>query len=192
MYRSNISPVKGFRFCTVSDAVEDKLKEHLIEERDYTLVPEEGWVKLIEWYGMAPGSRPIARKVVEFGFYMKHLKVEVHLLEFKLIVYPNLTEHTIRAFSRGDSVGKYTDNTSVPLLLHTINGMDKLSGPLTSILLSPEADLEATLRRVYSIPADTPCRVWHRYMSDTYYLLSDPSQTLQDTGLYNMQVYVNI
>ena len=86
---------------------ENRLKEHLMEELDYSLVPQEGWVKLIEWYGMAPGSRPIARKVVEFGLYTKHIKVEVYLLEFKLTVHPNLTEHTIEEFSRLDSVGKY-------------------------------------------------------------------------------------
>ena len=51
-----------------------------------------------------------------------------------------------------------------------------------------EGDLEAALRRVYAIPAGTPCRVWHRYMSHSYELLSDPSLTLQDVGLYNMQV----
>ena len=84
-----------------------------MEELDYSLVPEEGWMKLVEWYGMAPDSRPIARKVVEYGLYMKHCKVEVYLLEIKLSVYPNLTEHIIKEFSRADTVGKYT---SVPLL----------------------------------------------------------------------------
>ena len=49
-------------------------------------------------------------------------------------------------------------------------------------------DLEAVMRRLYAIPDDTPCRVWHRYMSHTYELLSDLFQTLQDAGLYNMQV----
>ena len=59
---------------------------------------------------------------------------------------------------------------------------------LTILFSPPKADLEATLREVYAIPADTPCQVWHQYMSHTYALLSNPSQTLQDAGLYNMQV----
>ena len=45
------------------------------------------------------------------------------------------------------------------------------------------------MRRMYSISGKTSCRVWYRFMSRTYELLqSDPFQTLQDAGLYNMQV----
>lgn len=29
-----------------------KLREHLIDDLDYTLVPAEGWNKLLAWYGM--------------------------------------------------------------------------------------------------------------------------------------------
>ena len=90
----------------ILDTAEDGLKEDLMEELDYSLVPEEGWVKLVEWYGMAPGSRPIARKVVEYGVYMKHLRVEVYLLEFKLAVHPEPNKHTIKEFSRVDTVGE--------------------------------------------------------------------------------------
>ena len=65
---------------------------------------------------------------------------------------------------------------------------------LTILFSPPKADLEATLREVYAIPADTPCRVWHRYMSHTYDLLSDPSQTLQHAGLneLNMEVKISV
>jgi hypothetical protein len=79
---------------------------------------------------------------------------------------------------------------TVPLL-HVYTMYIHVNMPLTcscALFSPPKADLEATLREVYAIPADTPCRVWHRYMSHTYKLLSDPSQTLQDAGLYNMQV----
>ena len=90
----------------IPDTAEYRLKELLMEELDYSLVPEEGWVKLVEWYGMARGSRPIARKVVEYGLYMKVLKVEVYLLEFKLAVHPVLNKHTIKEFTRADTVGE--------------------------------------------------------------------------------------
>jgi ubiquitin carboxyl-terminal hydrolase 4/11/15 len=93
-------------FYCVTDTAGDVLKEHLMEKLDYSLVPEEGWVKFVEWYGMAPGSRPIARKVVEYGVYMKHLRVEVYLLEFKLAVHPEPNKHTIKEFSRVDTVGE--------------------------------------------------------------------------------------
>uniref|UniRef100_A0AAY4DF69 Ubiquitin carboxyl-terminal hydrolase 15 n=1 Tax=Denticeps clupeoides TaxID=299321 RepID=A0AAY4DF69_9TELE len=39
------------------------IKEHLIDELDYVLVPTEGWNKLVSWYGLTDGQEPIARKV---------------------------------------------------------------------------------------------------------------------------------
>ena len=102
-------PYYGHHVCcfAVPDVAKEKLKEHLIEELHYSLVPEAAWQKLIQWYGMAPGSRPIPRKVVWYGLDMKHLKVEIYKLEFKLAVHPKLKEHIIEDFSRGDTVGEY-------------------------------------------------------------------------------------
>ncbi|CAF96182.1 unnamed protein product [Tetraodon nigroviridis] len=40
------------------------IKEHLIDELDYILVPTEGWVKLVSWYGLTEGQESIARKVM--------------------------------------------------------------------------------------------------------------------------------
>ena len=88
------------------DIENERLKEHLMEEVDYSLVPEAGWEKLVEWYGMAPGSIPIAREVVEYGLYLKHRKVEVYRIELQLAVYPKLTEHITKEFSIGDTVGE--------------------------------------------------------------------------------------
>ena len=76
-----------------------------MEELEYTLVPEETWELLVERYGLSDGSQPIPRKVVEYGLYMKHCKVEVYLLNFKLCLHPNLTEHICREFSRANTVG---------------------------------------------------------------------------------------
>ena len=53
---------------------------------------------------------------------------------------------------------------------------------------SLSADLETALKAEFDIPKEADCRVWHRYMTHTYELLSTPSQTLQDAGLYNGQV----
>lgn len=52
--------------CTVLDGDVLAIKEHLIDELDYILVPTEGWNKLVSWYGLTEGQEPIARKV---GFY---------------------------------------------------------------------------------------------------------------------------
>ena len=52
------------------------------------------------------------------------------------------------------------------------------------------AELELLLKQTFSISEDAECRVWHRYMTDTYELLNNSSQTLQDAGLYNEQVCI--
>jgi len=37
------------------------LKDQLMEELAYSLVPGAAWNKLVAWYGLSQGSRPIAR-----------------------------------------------------------------------------------------------------------------------------------
>ena len=125
-----------------------------MEELDYFLLPEGAWSKLTSWYGLSQNSRPLARKVVEHGMYMKHCKVEVYLLEFKLCVHPNMNNVKNHSFSRAD----------------TVDGLEK------------------ALKEEFSIDLNAECRVWHRFMTHTYELLSNGSQTLQDAGLYNGQV----
>uniref|UniRef100_A0A8C8JBF0 Ubiquitin carboxyl-terminal hydrolase n=1 Tax=Oncorhynchus tshawytscha TaxID=74940 RepID=A0A8C8JBF0_ONCTS len=39
------------------------IKEHLIDELDYILIPTEGWNKLVSWYPLMEGQEPISRKV---------------------------------------------------------------------------------------------------------------------------------
>lgn len=46
-----------------SDPESQTLKEHLIDELDYVLVPTEAWNKLVNWYGCVEGQQPIVRKV---------------------------------------------------------------------------------------------------------------------------------
>jgi ubiquitin carboxyl-terminal hydrolase 4/11/15 len=127
-----------------------------MEELDYFLLPETAWNKLTLWYGLEEQSMVIARKVVEHGMHMKHLKVEVYLLEFKLVIHPYFTKTKPHSFSRGDTV-EY---------------------------------LEAVLRKEFEVEEDAECRVWHRFMTHTYELLSNRSQTLQAAGLYNGQVKI--
>ncbi len=43
------------------DSQSDILKDHLMEELDYSLMPEAAWSKLHVWYGLSEGSRPIVR-----------------------------------------------------------------------------------------------------------------------------------
>ena len=48
--------------------------------------------------------------------------------------------------------------------------------------------LERVIRATFSISEEMECRMWHRYMTHTYELLTEPNQTLQDYGLHNGQV----
>ena len=93
--------------CLVADKNCKSLKDHLMEELDYILLPQAAWDKLVAWYGLSEGSSPIPRQVVEYGLYMKHCKVEVYLLEFS--VYEQSkgpgSPHTLQ-FSRANTVCK--------------------------------------------------------------------------------------
>uniref|UniRef100_A0A673AM62 Ubiquitin carboxyl-terminal hydrolase n=1 Tax=Sphaeramia orbicularis TaxID=375764 RepID=A0A673AM62_9TELE len=80
------------------------LKEHLIDELDYVLVPTEAWNKLVSWYGCLEGQRPIVRKVVEHGMFVKHCKVEVYLLELNLCENDNMDNVVTRHFSKADTI----------------------------------------------------------------------------------------
>uniref|UniRef100_A0A4W4H9U5 Ubiquitin carboxyl-terminal hydrolase 15 n=1 Tax=Electrophorus electricus TaxID=8005 RepID=A0A4W4H9U5_ELEEL len=80
------------------------IKEHLIDELDYILVPTDGWNKLVSWYGLTEGQEPIARKVVEQGMFVKHCKVEVYLTELKLCEDSNMDNIVTRRFSKADTI----------------------------------------------------------------------------------------
>jgi len=41
-----------FCFCFFAEDEPISLKNHLIEELDYMLLPDEAWTKLMAWYGI--------------------------------------------------------------------------------------------------------------------------------------------
>ncbi|KAJ7399050.1 ubiquitin specific peptidase 4 [Pitangus sulphuratus] len=86
------------------DPETQSLKEHLIDELDYVLVPTEAWNKLVAWYGCIDGQQPIVRKVVEYGLFVKHYKVEVYLLELKLCESSDPDNVVSCHFSKADTV----------------------------------------------------------------------------------------
>uniref|UniRef100_A0A8C6PAF3 Ubiquitin carboxyl-terminal hydrolase n=1 Tax=Nothobranchius furzeri TaxID=105023 RepID=A0A8C6PAF3_NOTFU len=87
-----------------SDQDTQALKEHLIDELDYVLVPTEAWNKLVSWYSCLEGQKPIVRKVVEHGMFVKHCKVEVYLLELNLCENDNMDNVITRHFSKADTI----------------------------------------------------------------------------------------
>ncbi|XP_060594209.1 ubiquitin carboxyl-terminal hydrolase 15-like [Ruditapes philippinarum] len=81
-----------------------KLKEHLIDDLDYKLVPEECWEMLLSWYGILGGQEPLPRKVIEEGVYSKSLKVEVYLWHLKICDNSKPDDVITKTFSRGDTI----------------------------------------------------------------------------------------
>ena len=64
---------------------QDILKENLIDEQDYVLVPGKAWTEVLRWYGLMQHQKPIPRHVIHHqGMLRKYLKVEVYLMTLKL------------------------------------------------------------------------------------------------------------
>ena len=100
------------------------IREHMIDELDYVLVPEEAWKLLLHRFGLQNGQEPIQRKVFEHGMYVKHCVVEVYYIEFQLAENSNLEDVKKKKFSRSDTIGIYDiDNTlaSISFLLFRTN-----------------------------------------------------------------------
>lgn len=81
------------------------LKDHLLEEIDHVLVPEDAWEKMLNWYGIVDGQSGIRRVVIEQGMFVKQCKIEVYLTELNLCQNGNLNESTTKQFSRVDTIG---------------------------------------------------------------------------------------
>ena len=86
-----------------------EIRDHLIDELDYVLVPEEGWIMLVEHFKLETGQEPIARKVVEHGMFVKHCKVEVYFIEFWLAENADLETVIKKKFSKSDTLGEYNE-----------------------------------------------------------------------------------
>ncbi|XP_048813987.1 ubiquitin carboxyl-terminal hydrolase 4 [Lagopus muta] len=100
----NLFPGPIDNACLLNDGESQSLKEHLIAQLDYVLVPSSAWQKLVSWYGCIEGQQPIVRKVMEFGLYAKHCEVEVYPLELKLCESSSASNVISCCFSRRDSV----------------------------------------------------------------------------------------
>ncbi|XP_071952506.1 uncharacterized protein [Antedon mediterranea] len=98
-------PVNNSQLLTVVNG-DSVLKENLIDDLDYVLVPTTAWKKFVLWYGIIEGQEPISRKVVLHGMIVKHCKVEVYLMELKLCKISNQgqTDFVTKKFSKGDTI----------------------------------------------------------------------------------------
>ena len=73
------------------------------------LLPEEGWFKLVSWYGVTSDQQTLPRKVVECELYWEKIfEVEVyHLMEFHLSQHSDPETLIMREFSKGDTIGEF-------------------------------------------------------------------------------------
>ena len=88
-------------------AIKSEIRDHMIDDLDYTVVPQEGWTLLVETFGTTLGQEPVARKVVEHGMFVKHCKVEVYKVEFLLAEHGNPEKTVKKRFSKADTLCKY-------------------------------------------------------------------------------------
>ena len=138
------------------------IRDHMIDELDYTLVPEEAWTLLVARFGLSQNQEPIRRKVVEHGMFVKHCKVEVYFIEFQLAENNNLEDTRKKKFSKSDTLehiqstmraefniaaesdvrlwNKYSSNTFEQLakLDHTVQDAGLFSGQLIIIEVKNE------------------------------------------------------
>ncbi|XP_070394714.1 ubiquitin carboxyl-terminal hydrolase 15-like isoform X6 [Dermacentor albipictus] len=81
-------------------------KDHLIDDLDFLLLPQEAWDKMVAWYGLMPDQSPLPRKVIEIGLFVKNCKVEVYPVEFKLCTNSNMDQFVTRRFSKVDTIAQ--------------------------------------------------------------------------------------
>uniref|UniRef100_A0A8C7GQJ1 Ubiquitin carboxyl-terminal hydrolase n=1 Tax=Oncorhynchus kisutch TaxID=8019 RepID=A0A8C7GQJ1_ONCKI len=73
------------------------LKERLVENEDFVLIPAEAWHKLLAWYGMVEVQPALERKVVDLPSLVK---VEVYPVEIFLCLHSNMENVVTAQFSR--------------------------------------------------------------------------------------------
>jgi len=83
---------------------EAQIRDHMIDEMDYVLVPQEAWQALVAKFGTGDGWQEVRRVVVEHGMFVKHCKVEVYYMQFQLADNATLEESVQRKFSKSDTL----------------------------------------------------------------------------------------
>uniref|UniRef100_A0A672I295 Ubiquitin carboxyl-terminal hydrolase n=1 Tax=Salarias fasciatus TaxID=181472 RepID=A0A672I295_SALFA len=92
------------------DTLSYRLKERLVENEDFVLVPVCVWNKLVSWYGVVEEQPAVERKVVDLP---STLKVEVYPVEIFLCLHSNMENVIAAQFSRTNNICK----TYTPLTL---------------------------------------------------------------------------
>ena len=111
------------------------IREHMIEEIDYVLVPDLAWDMLVAEFGLKDNvegtSSAVKRNVIEDGMFVKQLKVEVYLIELHVAENSNMREQKMKKFSRTDTL----------------------------------AEVQNVIKELFGIPALEETRLWYKYNS---------------------------
>ncbi|KAM4818786.1 cyclin-dependent kinase 16 isoform 4-T5 [Thomomys bottae] len=83
------------------DQINWRLKEGLVEGKDYVLLPAAAWHYLVSWYGLEHGQPPIERKVIKLPSLQK---VEVYLVELLLVQHTDMDTILTAQFSHTDTL----------------------------------------------------------------------------------------
>ena len=134
------------------------IREHMIEEIDYVLVPDLAWDMLVAEFGLKDNvegtSSAVKRNVIEDGMFVKQLKVEVYLIELHVAENSNMREQKMKKFSRTDTL----------------------------------AEVQNVIKELFGIPALEETRLWYKYNSYSYEQLSRLDMTVSDAGLFSGQL----
>lgn len=96
------------KHISLPDGETQSLKEHLIAQLDYVLVPSSAWQKLVSWYGCIEGQQPIVRKVRVGGAWFPQHTFVILSLGPRLIGWsptrPNARSCTSVAATPGNAI----------------------------------------------------------------------------------------
>ena len=82
---------------------EGELKQNLAENFDYKIVPENVWLRLVNWYGLVDELHVIQRQVIQIGGE-KELKVEIYEMDIHVFLRSRREEIFKISISRAETM----------------------------------------------------------------------------------------
>lgn len=101
---SNPGPIDNGPLFKENPETAGEIREGLIEDLEYVLLPVDGWNALVDTFGLTEGQMPISRKVIEQGKIVKHCKVEIYFITFSLAENSRPSETVKKKFSKNDTL----------------------------------------------------------------------------------------
>ncbi|XP_021379866.1 uncharacterized protein LOC110467201 isoform X2 [Mizuhopecten yessoensis] len=80
----------------------DNLSSNLLERYDFVALNESGWSRIVKWYGLKEGQKPIKRKVISEGLLSGALSVEIYPMK---VVLACAGQRSCPHYSKSDSLG---------------------------------------------------------------------------------------